>query len=161
MVDRSPAEDNLSTVIDEEDNTFLSQNIKGMMMTLIARWNARMDDARAETEFADVRPADIRVFAQLRGRTIKLSQIHREMGFSRQAAQQAVDRLVVHDMIAVADDPGSKRDKLVSITKKGQRWRTIAADQIRQVEAEIGEAIGEDAKEALRGHLTSLVDESR
>lgn len=66
----------LSTLIDKKDDTFLSQNIKGMMMTLIARWNTQMDNARAHTEFAEVRPADIRVFAQLRGRTVKLSQIH-------------------------------------------------------------------------------------
>ncbi|MBO6894124.1 MAG: hypothetical protein JJ866_19440 [Roseibium sp.] len=50
---------------DKADNTFLSQNIKGIMMTLIARWNAQMDEARADSEFANVRPADIRVFAQL------------------------------------------------------------------------------------------------
>ena len=121
----------MSTVIDKKDDDFLGQNIKGMMMTLIAQWNAQMDDARAETEFASVRPADIRVFAQLRGRSIKLSAIHREMGFSRQAAQQAVDRLVAHDMITVQPDPDSKRDKVVRITEKGQRWRTIAAAQIR------------------------------
>lgn len=150
----------MSTVIDKIDDAFLDQNIKGMMMTLIARWNAEMDDARAETEFADVRPADIRVFAQLRGRTVKLSEIHRELGFSRQAAQQAVGRLVGHGMIVVAYDPNSKRDKLVSITEKGQRWRTIAAEQIRQIETEIGKAIGEDAKESLRGHLVNLVGET-
>ena len=158
MVDRSTARGPLSTVIDKKDDTFLSQNIKGMMMTLIARWNAQMDNARAETEFASVRPADIRVFAQIRGRTVRLSDIHREMGFSRQAAQQAVDRLVGHDMIVVTDDPTSKRDKLVSITEKGQRWRSIAAEQIRHIETEIGYAVGDDAKEAMRDYLARLVD---
>lgn len=147
-------------MIDKNDATFLSRNIKGMMMTLMARWNAQMDEARAETEFAALRPADIRVFAQLRGRSVKLSQIHREMGFSRQAAQQAVDRLVAHDMIAVSPDPNSKRDKLVSITEKGQRWRSIAAAQIRQIEAEIADAIGEQGKEALRGYLTTLIGDN-
>ncbi|WP_168797890.1 MarR family winged helix-turn-helix transcriptional regulator [Pacificoceanicola onchidii] len=144
-------------MIDKRDDSFLGQNIKGMMMTLIARWNAQMDEARAETEFAAVRPADMRVFAQLRGRTVKLSIIHREMGFSRQAAQQAVDRLVKQDMITVQPDPDSRRDKLVSITEKGQRWRAIAADQIRQIEAEISGTIGEDAKEELRAALLALV----
>ncbi|MEO0989675.1 MAG: MarR family winged helix-turn-helix transcriptional regulator [Pseudomonadota bacterium] len=144
-------------MIDEQDNSFLGQNIKGMMMTLIARWNAQMDEARAGTEFASVRPADIRVFAQLRGRTVKLSVIHREMGFSRQAAQQAVDRLVGHDMIAVNPDPDSRRDKVVSITEKGQRWRAIAAAEIRTLEAEIGETIGDDGKETLRRILHDLV----
>ena len=145
-------------MIDKKDDAFLEQNIKGMMMTLISRWNTQMDEARAVTEFADVRPADIRVFAQLRGRTVKLSEIHREMGFSRQAAQQAVDRLVGHDMIAVTADPKSKRDKLVAITEKGQRWRAIAAAQIRQIEIEIGEEIGDAGKEALRGYLAKLVE---
>ena len=150
----------MSTVIDKKDDDFLGQNIKGMMMTLIAQWNAQMDDARAETEFASVRPADIRVFAQLRGRSIKLSAIHREMGFSRQAAQQAVDRLVAHDMITVQPDPDSKRDKVVRITEKGQRWRTIAAAQIRSIEAQLDETVGEDAREALRHALSAVVAET-
>ena len=127
-------------------------------MTLMARWNAQMDDARAETEFASIRPADIRVFAQLRGRTIKLSVIHREMGFSRQAAQQAVDRLASHDMLKVNADPDSKRDKLVTITEKGQRWRSIAAAQIRQIEVQIAEAIGAHNLEDLRQHLIDLIE---
>ena len=156
MVDIELARSDLSTVIDKKDDAFLGQNIKGMMMTLIARWNAEMDEARAETEFADVRPADIRVFAQLRGRTVKLSTIHREMGFSRQAAQQAVERLIGHGMITVEPDPNSKRDKLVSITPKGHRWRTIAAEQIRRIETEIAAAIGSDGKESLRRHLITL-----
>lgn len=159
MVDRSINKGPLSTVIDKKDNSFLDQNIKGMMMTLISRWNAEMDHARSETEFAQVRPADIRVFAQLRGRTVKLSEIHREMGFSRQAAQQAVDRLIGHEMISVENDPKSKRDKLISVTEKGQRWRAIAAKQIRQIESDIAELIGEDATETMRGYLTHLVAE--
>lgn len=150
----------MSTVIDKRDDDFLGQNIKGLMMTLIARWGAQMDDARAETEFASVRPADIRVFAQLRGRTLKLSAIHREMGYSRQAAQQAVDRLAAHEMITVTQDPDSKRDKIVSITEKGQRWRSIAADQIRQIETQIAETLGSDDTERLRGYLSALATRS-
>lgn len=160
MVDIEAARSDLSTVIDKKDTAFLGQNIKGMMMTLIAHWNAEMDEARAETEFADVRPADIRVFAQLRGRTVKLSTIHREMGFSRQAAQQAVERLIGHGMITVAPDPNSKRDKIVSITPKGHQWRSIAAAQIRKIESDIAETIGVEAKESLRGHLVKLVKET-
>ena len=144
-------------MIDKKDDRFLEQNIKGLMMTLIALWNEQMDSARQNTEFAPVRPADMRVFAQLRGRSVKLSLIHREMGFSRQAAQQAVDRLVRHGMIEVNADPTSKRDKIVSITEKGQRWRSIAASQIRQIEEEISHAIGEEAKETLRQNLIDLL----
>lgn len=144
-------------MIDKNNDRFLGQNIKGMMMTLISRWNIQMDKERSNTEFASVRPADIRVFAQLRGRTVKLSVIHREMGFTRQAAQQAIDRLVDHGMIAIKLAPDSRRDKLVVITEKGQRWRSIAADQIRKIENDIAELLGEDAKETLRQNLSELV----
>lgn len=130
-------------------------------MTLIAHWNAEMDEARAETEFATIRPADMRVFGQLRGRDVKLSDIHREMSFSRQAAQQAVDRLVDQDMITVTPVPGSKRDKIVSITDKGQRWRAIAALQIRKIEDQIADAVGDDGKEDLRQHLSDLITSNR
>ena len=148
-------------MIDKRDDDFLGQNIKGMMMTLLAHWNAQMDDARSETEFATVRPAAMRVFGQLRGRAVKLSMIHREMGFSRQAAQQAVDRLVEHEMISVQPDPDSKRDKIVTITEKGQRWRSIAAAQIRLIEGQIAESLGEEAKERLRHALIDLMRATR
>lgn len=151
----------LSIVIDKKDDTFLSQNVKGLMMTLIAGWNEQMDDARAQTEFATVRPSDIRVFAQLRGRSIKLSRIHREMGFSRQAASQAVDRLVQHGMLDLTPVPDNKRDKVVSITAKGQRWRSIAADQIRQIEAQCAAVIGEDGTDTLRQVLLALLAAQR
>ena len=147
----------MSTMIDKKDDAFLETNIKGMMMTLIARWNEDMDRARRGTEFAEIRPSDMRVFGQLRGRTVKLSDIHREMGFSRQAAQQAVERLVAHDMIAVTPAPESNRDKIVAITAKGQRWRTIAAGQIRSIEARCAEVAGEAGKEELRRLLISLL----
>ncbi|MEM9910924.1 MAG: MarR family transcriptional regulator [Pseudomonadota bacterium] len=148
-------------MIDKRDDDFLGQNIKGMMMTLLAHWNAQMDDARSETEFATIRPADMRVFGQLRGRTVKLSMIHRAMGFSRQAAQQAVDRLVEHEMISVQPDPDSKRDKIVTITEKGQRWRSIAAAQIRLIEGQVAESLGEEAKERLRHALIDLMRATR
>ena len=144
-------------MIDKKDDAFRGQNIKGMMMTSIARWNAEMDEARAATEFADVRPSDIRVFAQLRGWTVHQSIVHREMGFSRQAAQQAIDRLVGHGMLQIDSAPGSKRDKIISITEKGQRWRTIAAERIRRIETQCAEIIGDDGKENLRGHLIKLL----
>ena len=144
-------------MIDKKHDDFLGQNIKGLMMTLLARWNSAMDEQRAHTEFADVRPADIRVFAQLRGRTVRLSEIHKEMGFSRQAAKQAVDRLVGHGMIQIGPDSTSKRDKLVSITDKGQRWRAIAAQQIKEIETQVAATIGADDMEALRQSLLRLL----
>ena len=79
------------------------------------------------------------------------------MGFSRQAAKQAVDRLVGHGMIQIGPDSTSKRDKLVSITDKGQRWRAIAAQQIKEIDTQVAATIGADDMEALRQSLLRLL----
>lgn len=148
-------------MIEKTDDTFLETNIKGMMMTLIAHWNAQMDQGRVSTEFANIRPSDMRVFGQLRGRSIKLSDIHRELGFSRQAAQQAVDRLVEHGVLSVEPAAGSRRDKVVSVTQKGQGLRTLAARQIREIETSCARVLGDDGKEAMRELLIQLVKDVR
>lgn len=147
-------------MIEKNDDDFLGVNIKGMMMTLIARWNEQMDRGRDNTEFADIRQSDMRVFGQLRGRTVKLSDIHKEMGFSRQAAQQAVERLMERDLLKVDMVEGNKRDKMVSVTPKGQELRTLAARQIREIEDNCADIIGEDGKEALRTLLHQLIKTS-
>lgn len=130
-------------------------------MTLVAQWNAQMDDGRAATEFADIRQSDMRVFGQLRGRTLKLSAVHREMGFSRQAAKQSVDRLVAHGVLKVDRATDSDRDKTVSVTEKGQRLRALAAQQIRAIETQCAEIIGDTDKETLRQLLAQLVEHTR
>ncbi len=149
----------MSTMIDKEDDAFLKQNIKGLMMSVLGEWNQKMDEGRAKTEFADIRPADMRVFGQIRGRKIKLSQIHKELGVSRQAAQQAVDRLISHDMLRLELAEGSKRDKVVSITEKGQKWRSHAAEQIRDIEEECKQRLGAENAEMLREILLKLLAE--
>ncbi len=151
----------LSTMIDKSADEFLETNIKGMMMTLIALWNARMDSERAESEFSDIRPSDMRLFGNLRGRSMRLSKIHLEMGYSRQAAQQAVARLVSLGMLKVEPITGSKRDKLVTITAKGQRRRTLAARQIKELEADCADSIGAEGIETLRTLLIQLVTETK
>ena len=148
-------------MIDKIDDNFLETNIKGLMMTLLAHWNEQMDEGRASTEFAEIRHSDMRVFGQLRGKAVKMSDIHRQLGFSRQAAQQAVDRLLDHGVIKVELAEGSKRDKVVSVTDKGQGLRTLAARQIREFEDECARIVGEDGKEELRSLLIKLIDDAR
>ncbi|MEP0943686.1 MAG: hypothetical protein ABJH63_13990 [Rhizobiaceae bacterium] len=147
-------------MIDKKDDTFLETNIKGLMMTLLGHWNDRMDEGRASTEFADIRPSDMRVFGQLRGKSIKLSAIHQQLGFTRQAAQQAVDRLADHGVVKVELADGSKRNKVVSVTDKGQGLRILAARQIREFEADCAREIGDQGKETLRNLLIQLTKDT-
>lgn len=142
----------------DNKNAFLSTNIKGMMMTLLADWNEQMDIARSGTEFAAISPSDMRAFGQLRGRTMPLTQLHRELSISRQAAQKTVSRLAKQGLLKVELAPGNHRDKILKITQKGQRWRKLAAQEIKKIEDGCAEAIGERRKETLRKLLVELVE---
>ena len=66
-------------------------------------------------------------------------------------------RLVERDLLKVEMVDGNKRDKMVSITEKGQELRTLAAQQIREIENSCAEIIGEDGKETLRALLSQLL----
>ena len=147
-------------MIEKEDNYFLEANIKGLMMTLLGQWNKEMDQGRDNTEFAEIRPSDMRVFGQIRGKPTRLADLHRALGCSRQAAQQAVDRLVAHGVLRVHLANGSKRDKVVSVTGKGQRLRALAARQIREIEEKCMAAIGAVGTERLRQYLAELVKDT-
>lgn len=148
----------MSTVVDELDNNFLRHNVKGLMMDVLARWNREMDQGQSFTEFSAIRPSDQRVFGHMRGRPTLLSDFHGALGMSRQAAQQSVQRLIEHGVVRVDPAPDSRRDKIVSVTEKGQSLRSFAARQIRQIEQNCEERIGADGLETLRQLLLSLSD---
>ena len=148
-------------MIDEKNDRFLGTNLKGLMMSLLGRWNEEMDRGRQATEFKDIRASDMRVFGQMRGRTVRQSELHRELGFTRQAAQQAIERLAGHGVVRVEFAEGSKRDKVVSVTPKGQELRQLAAQQIREFEAQCEALIGAEGVAQLRHFLVALQDTAR
>jgi len=143
-------------MVDKKDNAFLASNIKGLMMDLVGRWNRKMDEAQQETEFASVRPGDQRLFGSMRGRTTKMSEFHTKLGISRQAAHASIARLQTAGLVEVRATPGNSRDKSVHITKEGQRLRSFAAEQIREIEAECAQALGDEELETLRALLEKL-----
>ena len=146
----------MSIMVDKSDDGFLRHNVKGLMMDLVARWNREMDQAQSFTEFSAIRPSDQRVFGHMRGRPTLLSDFHGALGMSRQAAQQSVQRLIEHGVVRVDPAPDSRRDKIVSVTEKGQSLRSFAAGQIRQIEQSCKERIGTEGLEGLRQLLLAL-----
>ncbi len=143
-------------MIDKSDNDFLGHNVKGLMMDLVAQWNREMDQAQSLTEFSGIRPSDMRIFGHMRGRPTLLSDVHGALGISRQAAQQSVQRLLEHGVVRVDSAPDSRRDKIVTVTEKGQTLRSFAAEQIRRIELSCRARIGEDGLRHLRQLLMSL-----
>ena len=140
----------------DDENKFLSQNIKGLMMDIIGQWNVDMDRRQAETDFATIRPADQRLFGQLRGRPTPMVLLHKQLGITRQAAHNAILRLVDHGVVQIVETPENQKQKTVVVTEKGQELRKLAADSIKKIEEDCAERLGQDRVETLRAILREL-----
>lgn len=72
---------------------------------------------------------------------------------SKQAVQQALKSLVAKGLVRVQADPDNGRQKVVSLTGRGQEMRAVAVDGIRALECALGERIGADRLAALHDAL--------
>ena len=141
-----------------DKNSFLNQNVKGLIMDLLGRWNCEMDVLQSKTPFANIRPADMRLFGQLRGRPTPLPNLHKQLGISRQAAHKSVSRLVDHGVLAIVGAPDDNKRKIVKITVKGEELRDLAALSIKKIEDDCVDRIGTQGLKDLRALLIKLND---
>lgn len=142
----------------DDYNQFLGRNIKGLMMDVVGRWNVEMDKRQAETPFAGIRPADQRLFGQMRGRPTAMIDLHKRLGITRQAAHNSILRLVDHGVVEIVGSPDNRKSKIVVVTEKGQQLRKLAAESIQKIEKDCVRRIGKDRLETLREILEALSD---
>ena len=95
------------------------------------------------------------------GRNFGVSGIGEEMGVTRAAASQAVERLVQLDLIERTEDPNDRRSKRLSLTKKG---RSLMADGIKgcsQWIEGLAEALTPEQQQIITPALTILTEKAR
>ncbi len=142
-------------MVDESYEHFLHQNIKGLMQSCMTLLNAEQKMWVENSEFNGMREGDLRVFGQLRGRGLTISELAREMGISRQGAQQAIQRLQSEDMVILQEMKGHQ-GKRIQITEKGERYRQRVAKHLMEQERQLGESLGKEMIEQLRSQLSLL-----
>jgi DNA-binding MarR family transcriptional regulator len=104
--------------------------------------------------YPSLTPAMNRLFAQLGGRPLGLSELARRLSVSRQAVHKiALDaaRLGLVEFVASEDDG---RVKLLRFTQKGWRMSTLAAAAFAATEQALAAHIGEANVEELRRILS-------
>jgi len=100
--------------------------------------------------YPNVTPAMNRLFAQLGGRPLGLSELARRLSVSRQAVHKLAleaERLGLVEFVPSEEDG---RVKLVRFSQRGWRMSEQAAASFMAVEQELARHIGEDNVEALR-----------
>jgi DNA-binding MarR family transcriptional regulator len=93
------------------------------------------------------------VFAHLDARGTRPAELARRLGTSRQAAHELVGGLVRLGALAVVEEPGGGRGRLVVLTAEGRRLARAAGTHLQALERELGERLGPDAVEVLRAVL--------
>ena len=104
------------------------------------------------------RPAHMALFPHIDLEGTRPSELARRVGVSKQAVGQLVDELEAMGVVERRPDPDDGRAKRVAFTDAGLRSILDGLAHLRRVEAELAEAIGEDAMGALREGLLALHD---
>jgi len=130
-------------------------NIKGLVQDLTEKLDARMDVLRIGTPFEHVRPGDAKTFMLISRHPRTISELARALRITRQATHNSILRLIEKDLIRLEPAPGSQRDKIPAVTKKGHAARRWVARNLAVIEAELEEIIG---KKRLKEFRKTLID---
>jgi DNA-binding MarR family transcriptional regulator len=149
----------MSIMIDDLEPS--CDNIRTMLYYLGVALDERLSHYRKGTVYETVRPSDVRVFVRATRKKQTISELSRELGVSRQAVQSSVQRLQKLQVLDLEAPPGNKRDKLVTVTAKGQHARNTAQTQIKKFEDEFTSVIGAEGLEAFRKNLIAILESTK
>ena len=139
-------------MLDKKTNSFLKKNIMRLMMENVEWMEGEMINS-SKKDIRHLTPAEIKLFNTLRGSKKSISDLSRVMGISRQAVHKTIHRLMEFGYIELTISPDNKRDRLVSITRKGLKVRERGAKIIREIERKLSKNIGRDNLELIRDLL--------
>ena len=112
---------------------------------LLARsdWmEARVMEGAARNGYDGVTTAMNRLFAQLRGRPVGLSELARALSVSRQAVHQLANEAARLGLVEFVASENDGRVKLLRFTQKGWAMSDSAARAFEAIEAELAQQIG-------------------
>lgn len=135
--------------MDKRDKDFLATNLKGLVQDMLEWMELRNQQMKVDWEFSST-PAEAKLFAALRGQERTVADLARALGISRQAVHANLKRMIQAGFLESVPHPHSNRDKLIRITAEGRKIQSLAAINLRQIEEEIKETIGETNVENVR-----------
>ena len=132
-------------------------SIRGLLLEVAERLEKDTKHVAASAGYANIRPSDARMFMTIAEQPRTISQLARILKISRQAAHSSIGRLMEWNAVELRHAPGSRRDKIATLTERGQRAREATQTRILAMETRIEERIGLERREVLRGILLDLL----
>ena len=129
----------------------------GLLLLLPYRaMEARVLDGLAAAGFADLTPAQARVFQRIAPEGSRLTELAAQAGITKQSAGFLVDQLERGGYVERVTDPADGRARLVRIAQRGARSVEASRGIVAEVEAEWTAHIGMRRMAQLRRILTDL-----
>jgi DNA-binding MarR family transcriptional regulator len=116
----------------------------------------RVFERLAEAGFADITPAQARVFQRIGATGTRLTELAEQAQVTKQTAGFLVDQLERAGYVRRVPDPTDARARLVQIADRGAQTIPIAAAVVAEVEAEWTAHLGAARATQLRQALLSL-----
>lgn len=129
----------------------------GLLLFLPYRaMEARVFEGLAAAGYADITPAQARVFQRIADSGSRLTDLAAQAGITKQSAGFLVDQLERAGYVERVADPEDGRARLVRIAERGARCVAASRTIVDRVEAEWTAHLGEQRMAQLRGTLADL-----
>ena len=108
--------------------------------------------------YDDIRPSHFSVFQQLPTEGGRLTMLAERAQITKQSMGALVEHLVAGGYLERVPDPADGRAQIIRRTARGWQVEQIARTSISRLEAEWGDALGEERMQQLRQTLTDLAE---
>jgi DNA-binding MarR family transcriptional regulator len=135
---------------------FPLDNLSRLLTNLTDSFDQRLYEFVQGTKYQKVRPSDGQVVVSVARGHVKISEIAKVRGVSRQAIHMAALRLQALGLIELKLVPNNMRDKHIVFTAEGRRLLKRGAKELADAEAEMAQAIGAANFVKLRKQLVQM-----
>lgn len=118
---------------------------------------ARINAAPGRPARVTVRPSHTRLFPHLSFEGVRITELARRLGVTKQAVQPLVAELQDQGVVETVPDPTDGRARLVRFTPFGAQAMAHGLGVLAELEREVVEDLGEARVEALRDLLRGLI----
>jgi DNA-binding MarR family transcriptional regulator len=131
--------------------------LPGLLDPLLARIRAGVVEAAHRAGFTDVREAHNPVFAFVPAEGIRVTELARLAGMSKQAMSELVNELVANGYFDKEPDPTDGRAKLIVWSDRAWQLDKHAQEYFDQLEHELAQLVGVEPMQQLRRTLERIV----
>lgn len=116
----------------------------------------RLHEGLRAAGYGDIRPTHYAVFRYLKEDGSRVTELAEAAGMTKQSMGELVAHLEERGYVRRRPDPRDGRARIVSPTEAGRRGIEAAAGRLAEIEADLGERMGEEKLEQLVRLLAEL-----